>query len=658
MDAVVLSVLQARHEGHHDEVPSPVIPGGNAHHGAHYANITYGYILVLISIIGMVWISVTNTINIRSAGAGVSGLTGGISGLSRKLSDISLRGFRLGHLLSKPSPRLVLLPLWILVVALLSLTGGATGSLNGLAKRLGRITFAIVPLILFLSLKPSPLPNTYYVKLLTFHKWIARSAVLTGSLHGILYTAYFIRQGTTVKILKVDNLLGVVLLLGFLVVFITSLRPIRTRYYRLFYALHYPLAWVFLIIASFHARPGVGFLALWSAFILLGQAFYRVFTSRTIRIIENYQVSPTLYSVTLPRDIMPDYFPAGSHIRLGKRSLWSPLSWLEPTHPYTIASLSSDEANIRLLIRKTNFTIQNGVHYTISGPFASRIAQELSPSTSSSSDGGADSGVGYKAVGDGARKVVVFAGGSGLSFAAPLVRELSSMGIAYRLIWITRDKTDLKALELLEISAADVYITGNNPNSSSNVYSDILDRGNEFNLNLSSGLSALKSVSSAAATVASGGRTRGVNTSTTGYNDYEEEIEFDELVESDPELSSSTSTHDDDDTPLEPATPSDASSSSSSSNNTRSKRRSNTNLSDTSRANTNFNSTKPPTSSFARITITYGRPDFSQSTSTFILPGQQRSSWAIACGPKQLVHDVETWATANHISFSGEKYFL
>lgn len=380
----------------------------------------------------------------------------------------------------------------------------------------------MLPLSLALSLRPSPLPGTIYTKLLVLHKWVSRTIVATGSIHGLSYLIYFIQKNEVYKVFHLDNFLGVIILSGVSTMFITSLSFFRQRWYSLFYTIHYPLAWMVIVLGVFHARPAVSFLAFWCVFILLSQVFYRIFVSSTVQLNGQY-VSRTMRIITLPRTVLPDYFDICSHVRIGK-VLWNPLTWIRPTHPYTVASLPSDE-DVKLLVRNSRFQLLDGMTCSVMGPFASLDSQVINT-----------------------KQAILFAGGSGLSFAAPLLRGLELRGAQVFLMWIIRDKGDLQALEKLDVDPkfnVVIYITGEN-----NEYTDTINSGEK-----------------------------------------DEDLEFQELLDK----------------------------------------------------NSSFD-------------IRSGRPDFNEMTKEFGL--NYNDAYAVACGPRQLVNDVQLWAESRNISFAGEKYAI
>ncbi|KAA8917817.1 hypothetical protein TRICI_000019 [Trichomonascus ciferrii] len=346
--------------------------------------------------------------------------------------------------------------LWIGFICLFLFYHGSPEALNLFAKRVGRVCYGLLPLTFFLSLKPSPLPNTYYINLLFLHKWVSRSVVLLAGIHGVCYLTYFVQAGKFHKTFKLLNFLGVVALTGFIVIGVTSLRPVRKRAYRFFYGIHYPLSILCLALGAIHARPGVLMLLTWCVFILVGQIFYRVFTSQRVYLSIEH-ISSGLLCITLPRPVLPDYFDIGSHIRLSPGSLWHPKSWISPTHPYTIASLPSDE-DIKLLIRRGKLFDSGSEQFTLSGPFSSKTSQTIFKEAARH------------------KNVAVFAGGTGLSFAAPIVRQLLSEGSTVKLVWIIRDRSDYPALQslgLTDVKDVSVYITGRTSKSNYKELDDI-----------------------------------------------------------------------------------------------------------------------------------------------------------------------------------------
>lgn len=307
-----------------------------------------------------------------------------------------------------------------------------------------RVCYAMLPLVLFLGLRPSPLPNTFYLQTVHLHKWVSRVVVLVGLVHGILYFIFFVQNDRIPRLFKFYNFLGVITLFMMLALGLTSLKPFRRRFYTWFYRLHYPFAWLTVILGCIHARPGTNLLTFWCVAILIGQIVYRVSTSKTTN-IEEHAITHNLKFAILPRSVMPEYFPVGSHLRVS-HSLRNPLTWISPTHPYTIASHPSD-SEVRLLVRETKF--------------------KFAPSPNSSFGSGQVSVSGpYSSIDDTvfntAHQVLIITGGAGLSFGAAVYRGLKINGInEVKLIWIVKAKSELSALQMLGVdSNVSVFVTG------------------------------------------------------------------------------------------------------------------------------------------------------------------------------------------------------
>lgn len=318
-----------------------------------------------------------------------------------------------------------------------------------LAKRLGKIPVALLPAVYFLSLRPSPLPRTFYLQLLPLHKWLSRIAVFLMVAHGLVYTVVYAKQTKLAKLLKLGNISGACALLLFVAIGLSSLKPIRRRFYNVFYGIHYISAWLTLPLLWYHSkstRPYVYF----SVTILISQAIYRIATSRHVRLPVQY-VSPSMFFISIPRNQLPKsmqrYFSPGSHLRVSN-PLYCFGTWLQSSHPYTIASLPQDP-HLTLVIRKTTFPIKLRRFYALTGPYSSIPCSF------------------FEDVNRGlVNRALFIAGGTGIAFCAPIMRYLRSMNIPVKLLWAIRDVKDVQVLETLGLCDAalvhdqiEVYVT-------------------------------------------------------------------------------------------------------------------------------------------------------------------------------------------------------
>ncbi|SSD58330.1 related to Probable ferric reductase transmembrane component [Saccharomycodes ludwigii] len=129
-------------------------------------------------------------------------------------------------------------------------------------------------------------------------------------------------------------------------------------------------------------------------------------------------------------------------------------------HPFTIASLPN-EKNVKLIIRRGNFPLNNDKYYYITGCFEPKIdfISKNFSNNSSLSRLFQKSPLHYNIK---ARRVMVVVGGSAISFGLPMLRILNFNGVNVRLLWVTRDYKDLCLLNYFKnnFNGMEIYITG------------------------------------------------------------------------------------------------------------------------------------------------------------------------------------------------------
>lgn len=346
-----------------------------------------------------------------------------------------------------------------------------------ITKRLGRISTALLPTILFLTLKPSPLPKILYLTLLPLHKWLSRSLVLAAFLHSTLYLVYFIKKGTVHKILKLANMYGVIAMSLFLIIVVSSLKMVRRSNYRFFYYVHYASTWIVIFLLHFHARPrATGYTTL-SIAVLVYQIGYRLFHTTTV-IPTIIRISPTLTMLEFPiSEVAKKPVLPSAHVRivLKSKNIWKRWFYhvIPFTHPFTLLNLPSD-TTAKLLIRHGNFPLLSGAQYNVTGVYEPAInfiskrnlplSDDVSTNTNNpfqtNSSQLVSSPLHYIV---NARRVLIFVGGSAISFGLPLLRVLNFNGVMVRLIWCVRDYRDLKLLNYLKMNyyqGLEVFISG------------------------------------------------------------------------------------------------------------------------------------------------------------------------------------------------------
>lgn len=357
---------------------------------------------------------------------------------------------------------------WFTVFVALSIVDLNGGDLIFLAKRLGQLSTIALPTVTFLTLRPSPLPNTLYLSLLPIHKWLSRVVVLLAIAHTILYMGYFNVKNTWFKLWNRANVYGIVALACFLIITLTSFLRMRDRYYKMFYCCHYICTWTVLLILPLHVRPGSRYTTLCgvvNVLCLLYQIYYRLITSAAssdstpFRVVN---VSPNLQYVEFPNSlIVKKAINPGAHIKITNRSphMWK--RWLKNVvpnfHPYTLVTLPLDRQQA-LIVRKGAFEWTSSKQYILYGTLDPKLLFIKSANVE-----GSKFSISRLTVE--AKKLLIVIGGSAISFAIPLLRVMNYHGIPAKVIWVVRDYRDIAVLDFFDgfIHGGDfeIFVTGN-----------------------------------------------------------------------------------------------------------------------------------------------------------------------------------------------------
>lgn len=307
-------------------------------------------------------------------------------------------------------------------------------------KRFGRMSYALLPLDIFLVLRPN-IFGVRYLELVDLHKWMSRIIIAGAFIHGVGYFVKWILEGTLfTKLFRLWNFLGIVVLTLNVILIVISIRFFRRKIYQYFYVVHNVTVWSFVGLICLHARPGVGKFTILCAALLGLHIFERYGKSHSIsnlKVIANE--GSNLVVVKIQRDLNVPDWPTGSHIRL-TYPITNYRSWLLPTHPYTIASIE-DDTTLDLIVSKTNnFILQAQTSYSWTGPFPS-LSKEFLLTVDN---------------------INIICGGSGISFALPLFRNLRQKASHIKLIWCIKSRNDLHVLKTLKFDKEiTVHVTGN-----------------------------------------------------------------------------------------------------------------------------------------------------------------------------------------------------
>lgn len=341
-----------------------------------------------------------------------------------------------------------------------------------ISARLGRIPVYCLPTVLFLTLRPSPLPDVLYLSLLPVHKWLSRIVILQSLLHTIASIYIMHIRGSLQKIGRKDNVYGLVAMAAFLIIMFTSLPSIRRKFFNFFYINHYVCTWIAAITLYFHVRPGIPYLTILNIAILLLQMYYKL-TMTTITSIEKIKISDNMVVVQIPNPALKkSYNLPGCHIRLidynpkhSKLRNYLKLFAIPIQHPYTLASLPVDKKQ-KLVVRVGRYKLDDTKKYFITGAYLPHLSfiQELPKlNNSSTNQVGNLSSLLVKTK---LKKCLIVVGGSAISFALPILRVLNYNGAMVKIIWVIRDHEDLKCLDyfqnyLINDDCIDIFITGN-----------------------------------------------------------------------------------------------------------------------------------------------------------------------------------------------------
>lgn len=342
--------------------------------------------------------------------------------------------------------------LWVLSVLVVGCCLAQTDGFNLriIAKRLGRLCVALMPPLYFVILYPSPLPRSFYLQLLPIHKFLARLVVVFAIVHGAVYAWAYYQYDLLFKLKKWPNILGILALLVFVGMAVTSFHQVRRRAFELFYQSHIIGSWLCLPLLRWHSRPRADWYLYACLAVLVCQIGLKIHYSCTTKLRVQF-VSPTMLLVIIPKTQLPASkfwnWPVASHLRLSG-PYRNPLNWVRSTHPYTIASLPDDNS-LKLVVRPGDYKVKMREDYTIFGPHAclpNYILHQIHSRLT--------------------RRILIVVGGTGIAFGAPMMRYVRLHGCDCKLIWAMRDPMDAKVLPQLGLHEdvldgnVEIYYTG------------------------------------------------------------------------------------------------------------------------------------------------------------------------------------------------------
>lgn len=341
------------------------------------------------------------------------------------------------------------IPRWSTVIAIGCVTGVLClvdphwDHVATVIRRLGRISYALVPLDIVLAARPAYIPLDNYLDTMYLHKWVSRIIVALGVAHGVGFFVWYQNRGELHKVLKTANLLGVVAF-GGCCIMLVFWKPVRNLYYRLFYLCHTLFVVGFVGLITWHARPGITDITMVALILLFGHYFLKYLTARDITFSEIVEhPGSSLRIVKFPKQILPEGYLPGTHLRVGA-SKWSPAFVLFPSHPYTVATNYAQRENLAsLVIKATRFQIAAFETYSLQPFFKSSLSDNFFNT---------------------AENVAIVCGGSGISLGLSVYdylksKQITNPDIHVKLIWLTRSEADVYVLNELGVTGVEVYVT-------------------------------------------------------------------------------------------------------------------------------------------------------------------------------------------------------
>lgn len=402
---------------------SDVVELVKRHSPLHKVNIKYGYIIFGLSILFIL---------IRTGSIWFYQRAWRRSGRSTSLLKIT----------SFPLP--LTISLIALMVALLMIIKPHYEKITVSIKRLGRLSYALIPLDIFLAAHPAWISIDNYLNTIQLHKWISRLIIFLILVHSIGFLVYYIDVGKFNKVFKVVNLIGVLVFFDSIIMALFW-KKVRDFNYRFFYINHNIFVFLLVVLIYFHARPGVSFFFIINIILLSANIIRRYLHAKDItmtEIIEN--PGSDLRIVKFPKTLLPENYLPGCHIRIGF-SKWSPLFVLLASHPYTVATTFENRDLLSsLIIKKTKFKLEPFETYSIQTNFKSSLSENF-----------------FNTV----NNLTIVCGGSGISLGLGLFeyfkRSIIADGrdIKLKFIWITRHEEDTFILDELNIQGCDVFIS-------------------------------------------------------------------------------------------------------------------------------------------------------------------------------------------------------
>ncbi|KAJ7750463.1 hypothetical protein DFH07DRAFT_746203 [Mycena maculata] len=315
-------------------------------------------------------------------------------------------------------------------------------------NRYGYIAASQIPWIFALGAKNNVLGILFgmgYEKLNFLHRFVARLAIISAHLHGLGYIyKWCLADSFMEEIKEPTNYYGLVILLSFDMLLLTSVSYVRKNAYNLFFYSHVVFFHTLVICAFSHYPQLMPYLyaaiAIYAFDKLLRFAKTRISTA-TIRPI------PELGLTRIEFPYINKGWRAGQHVRIQVLSTAMGATGWAQVHPFTIASQSSSQEGLVLMCKKTGTWTHKLFAAAAMGQSERGIGRDVKIVVE-----GPYGGPGF-AMFNSYSACVFVAGGSGITFALSAVQELIQYDIkgeshvrVIELIWVIQDAASLMPL--------------------------------------------------------------------------------------------------------------------------------------------------------------------------------------------------------------------
>lgn len=312
---------------------------------------------------------------------------------------------------------------------------------------IGNLCLAVLFLPVTRGLDLLQMIGVHFEMSVKYHIWLGNTMMVIYTLHGVCFSVVWGSRNSLIKELTrwdrtgPANLPGGIALLSGMIMWLTSIKPIRRKFFELFYYTHH-LYVVFIVFFALHTNDRHFCTVLSGIFLFLLDRFLRFLQSgRTVKILSARILPCKAVELTLSRH--PGLKYVSTSVILLKIPVISRLQW----HPFSITSSSSvDKDRISVMIKCQGEWTERLYNFI----YASHISKIRDVSLSASVEGpyGPDSNYFLRY-----DSLLLIAGGSGVTPFLSILQEIMSQQLnstpRVLLIVVVKKREDLSMLNAI-----------------------------------------------------------------------------------------------------------------------------------------------------------------------------------------------------------------